>query len=135
MKTEYQGRGTPHWHIAAWVVSYGVLSALEGRVGTSVVSVFVKLLQIMFCCAIDVQIGNGRLNYINGYIAKDHDAVDVGLGEYVQSNSSAPWLATYRLLSKKAPCIPEVAIRMAQLSEFERSYAYLGSDLRDFEFR
>ena len=135
MKTEYQGRGTPHWHIAAWVVSYGVLSALEGRVGTAVVSAFVKLLQIMFCCAIDVQIGNGRLNYINGYIAKDHDAVDVGLGEYVQSNSSAPWLATYRLLSKKAPCIPEVAIRMAQLSEFERSYAYLDSDLRNFEFR
>jgi hypothetical protein len=135
MKTEYQGRGTPHWHIAAWVVSYGVLSALEGRVGSSVVSAFVRLLQIMFCCAIDVQIGNGRLNYINGYVAKDHDAVDVGLGEYVQSNSSAPWLATYRLLSKKSPCIPEVAIRMAQLSEFERSYAYLGSDLRDFEVR
>ena len=60
-----------------------------------------------------------------GYVAKDHDAVDVGLGEYVRSNSTAPWLATYRLLSKSSPCIPEVAIRMAQLSEFERSYSHV----------
>ena len=33
------------------------------------------------------------------------------------------WLAAYRLLSKSTPCLPEVAIRMAQLSEFERSYS------------
>ena len=25
-----------------------------------------------------------RIYYINGYVAKDHDAVDVDLGEYVQ---------------------------------------------------
>ena len=78
---------------------------------------------ILFGAEIDVQIGNGRLNYINGYVAKDHDAVDVGLGEYVQKNATSSWLATYRLLSKGSPCLPEVAIRMAQLSEFERSYA------------
>ena len=76
-------------------------------------------------CEIDVQIGNGRLNYINGYVAKDHDAVDVGLGEYVQKGSTAPWLASYRLLSKSTPCLPEVAIRMAQLSEFDRSYSHV----------
>ena len=56
---------------------------------------------------------------------QDHDAVDVSLGEYVQKGTAAPWLATYRLLSKGSPCIPEVAIRMAQLSEFERSYTYV----------
>ena len=67
----------------------------------------------------------GRLNYINGYVAKDHDAVDVGLGEYVQKGATAPWLASYRLLSKSTPCLPEVAIRMSQLSEFERSYAHV----------
>ena len=33
--------------------------------------------QMLFHCEIDVQIGNGRLNYINGYVSKDHDAVDV----------------------------------------------------------
>ena len=40
MKTEYQGRGTPHWHIAAWVVCFGLLRFLEGRTGTAVVSAF-----------------------------------------------------------------------------------------------
>ena len=76
-------------------------------------------------CEIDVQIGNGRLNYINGYVSKDHDAVDVGLGEYVQRSATAPWLATYRLMSKSTPCIPEIAIRMAQLPEFEKSYSHV----------
>ena len=56
--------------------------------------------------------GNGRLNYINGYVSKDHDAVDVGLGEYVQTNANSSWLTAYRLLSKSSPCLPEVAIRM-----------------------
>ena len=125
MKTEYQGRGTPHWHIAAWIVSFGLLNFLAGRTGTAVVSVFVKLLQVLFNCAIDVQIGNGRINYISGYVSKDHDAVDVGLGEYVQKDAVSSWLATYRLLSKGTPCIPEVAIKMAQLSDFERSYSHV----------
>ena len=50
----------------------------------------------------------------------DHDAADVSLGEYVQKGTVSVWLATYRLLSKSRPCIPEVALRMAQPSEFER---------------
>ena len=62
MKTEYQGRGTPHWHIAAWVVCFGLLRFLEGRTGTAVVSAFVCFLQLLFHCEIDVQVGNGRLN-------------------------------------------------------------------------
>ena len=56
MKTEYQGRGTPHWHIAAWVVCFGHISLLAGRT--------------------------------NKYVSKDHDAVDVGLGEYRQRRHS-----------------------------------------------
>jgi len=125
MKTEYQGRKTPHWHIAAWVLCFGVLDALKGRTGTAVVSAFVKFLSLLFHCEIDVQIGNGRLNYINGYVSKDHDAVDVGLGEYVQKNATSSWLAAYRLMCKSSPGIPEVAIRMAQLPEFDRSYTHV----------
>jgi len=125
VKTEYQGRRTPHWHIAAWVLCYGLLQSLVGRTGTAVVSAFVRLIAKLFACEVDVQVGNGRLNYINGYVAKDHDAVDVGMGEYVQKGATAPWLATYRLLSKSTPGIPEVAIRMAQLAEFERSYTHV----------
>ena len=67
--------------------------------GTAIVSAFVKFLELVFRAEIDVQVGNGRLNYINGYVAKDHDAVDVGLGEYARKDATAPWLATYRLLS------------------------------------
>ena len=77
------------------------------------------------CVTHNSQVGNGRLNYINGYVAKDHDAVDVGLGEYVQKASTAPWLASFRLLSKGTPCIPEVAIRMASLPEFDRTYSHV----------
>ena len=51
--------------------------------------------------------------------------MDVGLGEYVQKGAMSSWLAAYRLLAKGSPCIPEVAIRMAQLSEFERSYTHV----------
>ena len=125
MKIEYQGRGTPHAHIAAWCVSPQPLRYLKGNTKDRVLSAFVSFLKSVFHCEIDVQIGNGRLNYINGYVAKDHDAVDVGMGEYRQKSSTAPWLAAYRLLSKSSPSIPEVAIRMAQLTEFDRSYAHV----------
>ena len=125
VKTEYQGRGTPHWHIACWVLCRGPLARSAGNTGKGCISAFVRFLQLVFHCEIDVQVGNGRLNYINGYVAKDHDAVDVGLGEYVQKCSTAPWLAAYRLLCKSSPCLPEVAIRMGQLSEFQRSYSHV----------
>ncbi len=89
MKTEYQGRGTPHWHIAAWVVCFGHISLLAGR-SHKIISSFAKFLELVFRCEIDVQVGNGRLNYINGYVSKDHDSVDVALGEYVQKGATAP---------------------------------------------
>ena len=123
MKTEYQGRGTPHWHIAAWVVAR-MLHLLAGWSGGRK-SEFVCFLEVVFQAQIDVQVGNGRLNYINGYIAKDHDALDVGMGEYSQKGHNAPWTAAFRLLSKSTPCIPEVALRMGQYSEFEKSYSHV----------
>ena len=132
-KTEYQSRQTEHWHIAAWVVPRGNLQDLAGRYGKNiksitgkrgpgVVSSFVSMLCRLFACEVDVQIGNGNLNYINGYVAKDHDAVDVALGEYVQKNATSSWLATYRLMCKSTPGSQEVAIRLAEQPEFERSY-------------
>ena len=68
-----------------------------------------------------MQVGNGRLNYINGYVSKDHDSVDVGLGEYVQRGAISPWSAAYRLISENSPCLPEAALRTAQLPEFDGS--------------
>ena len=78
------------WHIAAWVVSFGILARLAGN-SKRIISPFVRFLQCVFQCEIDVQVGNGRLNYINGYVSKDHDSLDVGLGEYVQKSATAPW--------------------------------------------
>ena len=89
MKTVYQGRGTPHWHFADWIVCFGHISLLAGRT-KKVISAFVRFLELVFRCDIDVQVGNGRLNYINGYVYEDHDAVDVGLGEYVRKRSHRP---------------------------------------------
>jgi hypothetical protein len=31
MITEYQGRGTPHWHIAAWIACFGDMKRSQGR--------------------------------------------------------------------------------------------------------
>ena len=81
MKTEYQRRGTPHWHIAAWVVCFGILSRLVGRTSLGIISPLVKFLGGLFHCEIDVQVGNGRLNYINGYLAKDAGGWGVPPGE------------------------------------------------------
>ena len=47
MKTEYQGRGTPHWHFAVWVVCFGLLADLAGRTGVFV-SAFVRFLKLVF---------------------------------------------------------------------------------------
>ena len=54
-KTEYQGRGTPHWHIACWVVSPLPLRLLRGNGKDTVVSPFVRFLQAVYQCEIDVQ--------------------------------------------------------------------------------
>ena len=72
-------------------------------------------LGLLFHCEIDVQIGNGHLNDVNSYVSKDHGAVNVGLGEYVEKDAWSSWLATCRLMSKSTPCILEAAIRFAQL--------------------
>ena len=91
MKTEYQGRGTPHWHIAAWVVPVGILRLLAGRIGTAVVSAFVKFIAALFHCQVDVQIGNGRFNYINGCLqAMGRDRVSIKENCVVKSKSKIP---------------------------------------------
>ena len=57
MKTEHQGRGTPHWHFAAWVVCFGLLTDLAGRT-KKYISAFVRFLEMVFRCDIHVQVGN-----------------------------------------------------------------------------
>ncbi len=54
MRTEYQGRCTPHWHIAAWVLCCGVFRDLVGRTKEDHKSAFVRFLALVFQCEIDV---------------------------------------------------------------------------------
>ena len=77
VKTEYQARQTPHWHIALWVSLHAAPSDIVGDSKDTVRSSFVRWLEEVFgasqrCEAINVQIppGGGRLNYINGYVSK-----------------------------------------------------------------
>ena len=53
MKTEYQGRGTPHWHIAARVLAF-MLQSLAGR-SDGQKSEFVSFLEVVFQAQVDVQ--------------------------------------------------------------------------------
>ena len=78
-KTEYQGRGTPRWRLTSWTASYVPLHTLQGRTGKAV-PVLVKWLASMFRCEVEAAAGVGRLNDINGYVAKGHATVGVGLG-------------------------------------------------------
>ena len=81
-----------------------------------------KFLSSCFGCNVDIQVGNGRLKYISGYISKDHDAVDVDLGEHTAKGAESPWLCTYRLLCKSTPSLGQVAICNMQLPHFATSY-------------
>ena len=122
LKTEYQSRGTPHWHMALWVVSFGPMELLVGRSKEAMDSPLFKFLFACFGCNVDIQVGNGRLNYISGYVSKDHDAVDVDLGEHTAKAAESPWLCAYRLLCKSTPSLGQVAICNMQLPHFSTSY-------------
>ena len=79
VKTEYQARQTPHWHIALWVSLHASPEDIVGDSKDDQRSSFVLWLEDIFgnsktkrCEGINVQIppGGGRLNYINGYVSK-----------------------------------------------------------------
>ena len=53
----------------------------------------------------------------------EHDAVDVVVGEYMQSGMTGPGLATYRKEKKRTHRLPEVANRKAALSEDDRPHS------------
>ena len=78
---QYAERGGMTLATRVPVLCHGFLARLAGNTGKGIISAFVRFLELVFHCEIDVQVGNGRLNYINGYVAKDHAAADVGLGE------------------------------------------------------
>ena len=74
-------------------------------------------------CSVDVQLGSGWLNYINGYVDKANDAMDFRVSKhYADKEANAGWRQTYRLLCKKAPLLSEVYISMKKRPKMVRSF-------------
>jgi hypothetical protein len=111
IRIEFQSRCTIHFHIALWAILGMAKHRLEGRSG-EVVSELVTFLEDVFKCRIDVQIGTGFLNYINGYVTKAQTQMDFNPSQYASSND-ALWFRTYRLLCKRAVMASEVFLELA----------------------
>ena len=78
LRVEFQGRGTLHIHIALWaIVRAGV--DLRGNTTEGRSSPLVDFLERMHFRTVDVQYGEGFLNYIRGYAEKGSDSLDFKL--------------------------------------------------------
>ena len=123
IRIEFQGRGTIHVHVALWAIARDGMD-LSGRIGDPYPGGFVIYLSKLFGgCRVDVQLGSGWLNYINGYVNKGNDSMDFRLKDHFKDkDTNAPWRQTYRLLCKKAPLLTEVYLAMKKRPMMERSF-------------
>ena len=120
IRIELQGRGTLHIHVVAWaIIQPGV--SIAGNVVEKRMSPFVKLLHKTFKSNVDVAIGAYH-NYISGYISKASDAMNISTSEHFKAKVDDAWLVVYRLMSKRALCIPEIYVYFARLPHMERSF-------------
>ena len=89
---------------------------LCGRTGTEHSSEFVRLLEQLFKCRVDVQCGDGNyvlMRYVAGYVSKASDALKFRATEATSSMST--WRQVYRLLCKKSPLEQELIMEFAGL--------------------
>ena len=128
LRIEFQGRGTLHVHVLAWVEFdsqanvLGYAPSMTGRSpGATEPGIvpedprLLRLLEKLFTASADVQCNNGHhnfLNYVTSYEAKGSDALQFQARESEAENCSA-WRQTYRLLCKKAPLEPEMTVEFA----------------------
>ena len=73
IRVEFQGRGTLHIHVAMWALLYDHKD-LRGKTGSPHNSELVDYLTELGFESIDIQYGEGYLNYINGYVIKGSSA-------------------------------------------------------------
>ena len=120
IRVEFQGRGTLHIHVVAWVIIRpGV--RIEGRVVDGRWSPFVRLLHKLFKSDVDVALGAYRC-YISGYISKASDAMNFSTTEHFKAKVDDAWLVVYRLMCKRVTCIPEIFVYFARLPHMMRSF-------------
>ena len=120
IRTEFQGMGTLHVHIAMWALLRDL--SIAGTSGKVHHSDLIKLLESHGFSTVDIQIGSGHLNYIIGYTAKAHDSLDFRVSELASAGGNSRWKMTYRLLCKSSPCVPEVYCDFAGLQMMQRSF-------------
>ena len=103
IRIEFQSRCTIHFHIALWAILGMPKDRLIGRSG-KIASELVKFLEL-FNSSVDVQVGSGYLNYINGYVTKPQNQMDFNHAQYTSMRTSPScdvsfdeWLWTSALL-------------------------------------
>ena len=115
-RVEFQGRGTLHFHVALWVLHDSLDDLVHSTKGSRK-SVLGSYLEEVFECDVDIQVGSGFLNYINGYVTKASDCVDFSSKEYSDQDDSGAentdWKRTYRGLLKGTPCLQEIYCSMS----------------------
>ena len=121
IRVELQERGTLHLHIALWAILYEHVD-LRGNSAEGRWSDFIRMLCSYGFDHIDVQYGEGFLNYINGYTVKASDAMDFRLDQHTMPGESHQWRTCYRLLCKQVVCVPEIMAKVASLPLMIRSF-------------
>ena len=132
IRVEFQGRGTLHIHVALWARLYDHKD-LRGTTGKRHDSPLVRYLTDLGFESIDVQYGEGYLNYINGYLGKASDCMDFRLKEHLRAGESHRWRMTYRILCKSTPGVPEIFIDWSGLPLMKRSFQALAVNLSTIE--
>ena len=130
LRFEFQARGTLHLHAVLWadLLPDRAPNDITGRTDTAHCSQFVKLLEELFRCRVDVQCGDGHYNllkYVAGYVTKASDAMKIFSKQSTNQDDPAEksrWRQIYRLLCKKSPMEQEIAMEFAGLPMTKHSF-------------
>ena len=125
LRFEFQSRGTVHVHCVLWAdFCPGTdIEKLCGRTDTKHDSEFVRVLENLFKCRVDVQCGDGNyvlMRYVAGYLSKASDALKFRATEATSNLST--WRQVYRLLCKKSPLEQELIMEFAGLPMVMHSF-------------
>ena len=85
-------------------------------------SPLVLLLERLFGGRVDVQLGDGYLNYIDGYTSKEKDALNSSMKEHLSKDRPSPWPTAFRMLCKRATAVLELYHELARESQMVRSF-------------
>ena len=98
---------------------------LDGRSGHKPVNpALFDYLNKLFNASMDIQCGDSGsrlLEYVTGYVSKASDALTSKQKVYLQKDTTT-WRQAYRLMTKRAPLCPEMAVDFACLPLMESSF-------------